>query len=234
MDGNLKFVLMSDLHIKEYANVLEPMVDAINSCDVDLVVVTGDLTHKPSQTLFDIALTSLNKIKHNVIVIPGDYDCGPLWTQNFGDTYKSLSLKGFDLDFLDTSYLGHRYATGWGETLSEESPDQHDWLISRLQKNIGKSHIIFSHHPLLVPKQEVNKSKVYLTNNVRAIYSGHLHTPFMQSFDYSLVIGSMKNGILTTPMRYHGNSLFMVVEMSLHGDIRHTPMLIDVKVEHVL
>lgn len=223
----LRFIQISDLHITEYGNLLEPMIDQINREVVDLVVVTGDVVQSPKKELFNIAMESLNKINHRVIVIPGDYDGGDLWVENFGERFKSVTLNGYCLDFLDTSFLRHRFAAGWGDVIEEEDPDQYKWLEEQLK--IDKYHFVFSHHPFWVQVGDQKKKHKLLKDNVRAIYSGHLHELGKFYFEYDHPRRHFQNGVATVPMRFHGNSCYLVVFVKNNDEIINIPRSVIMK-----
>jgi predicted phosphodiesterase len=220
----LKLIQISDLHIVQHRNLLEPMIDQINRETVDLVIVTGDTVHNSELELFKIAVDGLNRIKHRVVVLPGDYDGGALWREHFGDRYKSVNLNGYCLEFLDTSFMRHRYSVGWGEVLKED-PEQYEWLKKRLE--IDKYHIIFSHHPVLIRSQE--ESNEFLLNNVRACFSGHLRNPLKFYFKYDKPKGHFPNGFCCVPLKFHGNSCYLVVLIKDNDEIVNVPRLVHAK-----
>jgi predicted MPP superfamily phosphohydrolase len=221
----LKIAQISDLHINSFRNLLDPMIDAINNEPVDLVVVTGDTVHERSEELFKAAADSLNRLKHNVVVLPGDYDGGPLWVNYFGDRYKALNVNNYCLEFLDTSFMRHKYASGWSDLLKSEDVEQYNWLKGRL--SIDKYHIIFSHHPFWVIPKEVGDE--YLQDNVRAIYSGHLRTPVKFYFKYDTPRKHFPNGFCCVPMNFHGSSCYMLTLVKDNDEIVNMPKFVKAK-----
>ncbi len=222
----LKIIQISDLHITPFQNLLTPIVDHINREQVDLVVVTGDIVHNSKdKDLFKEASDNLNRIRHRVVAIPGDYDGGELWKENFGDRLKAFNLNGFCLDFMDTSFMGHRYAVGWADVLEDEDPEQHEWLIEQLK--IDKYHIIFSHHPFWV--QPTEKGDRYLTNTLRAVYSGHLREPVKFYFGYDKPKAHFPHGFTCVPMKFHGSACYMVTVVKTNGEIINIPKFVNVK-----
>ena len=214
--GEVKFgfIQVSDLHISTYRNLLEPMVSAINAEKVGLVVVTGDLVQSPTEELFKIAKSTLDKIKHQVIVIPGDYDGGEMWESYFGNSYSSWDVGDYVLDFLDTSYLKHSFASGWSDSLEEKDYTQYAWFTEQLK--LDKYHIVFSHHPFWVSPLTSHK---LLTNNVRAIFSGHLHEPVKFYFGYNQPRRHFDHGFGCTPAKFHGNSCYVLNHVKKNDEI---------------
>jgi len=221
----LKIAQISDLHITKHRNLLEPLIEHINKETLDLVVVTGDTVHSKDVELFKIAEKGLNRIKHKVVVLPGEYDGGDLWCEYFGDRYKSINLNDYCIDFLDTSYMRHRFAVGWGDTLKEEDPEQYEWLIERLK--IDKYHLIFSHHPHSYIPKEIGDE--FLQDNVRAIFSGHFRQPSKFYFDYEKPRRHFEKGLLCVPLKFHGSSCYLLILIKDNDEIINIPRMIDVK-----
>lgn len=229
-DGNkvaLRIIQISDLHVTSFRNLLSPMVEAINHEQVDLVVVTGDTTHRADdKDAFRDVSEALNKINHRVVVIPGDYDNGELWKESFGDgRLKSFNLNGFCLDFLDTSFMKHRYAVGWADVLKEEDPEQYEWLMEQLK--VDKYHLIFSHHPFWT--QPTQAGDDYLRDNVRAVYSGHLREPVKFYFKYDNPRSHFPHGFTCVPMKFHGNACYILIAVKLNGDMVNFPKMVSAK-----
>jgi predicted MPP superfamily phosphohydrolase len=223
----LKLIQISDLHIKAHKNLLAPMVDSINNEPVDLVVVTGDTVNSNDNEVYKLASNTLNKIKHKVVVLPGDYDNGKLFNDYFGNPrLKSISVGGYNIDFLDTSFMKHRFAVGWADVMEAEDPEQHEWLIKHLESN-DNYHIVFSHHPMWVNQSEPNEK--YTKDNLRAVYSGHMHTSSRFYFKYQKPKSTFPSGFASVPIKFHGNSCYLVILFKSNHEIANVPRAIDVK-----
>ena len=219
----LKLIQISDLHITPYRNLLEPMVEFINREEADLVVVTGDTVQSRDKELYKVASDTLNKIKHRVVVIPGDYDSGDLWKEFFGDRrFSSINLNGFSIDLMDTSFMNHRFAVGWADVLEQEDPEQHKWLLEKLNDN--KYHIVFSHHPFWVNPTKTGDK--YIKNTLRAVFSGHLHEPNRFYYKYDAPKSNFQSGFTCVPLKFHGNSHYLVVVVKNTGEMINIPRAI--------
>jgi len=199
------------------------MVNQINSENVDLVVITGDIVVSNDKELYDIANRSINKIRHNVIVLPGEYDYGPEWESNFGSRYKYINIGNYILNFLDTSFLGHKFFVGWGDTLKDNDIHQYNWLLDSLK--VDKYHIIFSHHPFLVDSCE----KGIPLDNIRVMYSGHLHEISSFYFKYEKPRGVFEYGFGTTYLKFHGSACYLLINIDNNDNISHVPKFVDMK-----
>ncbi|SIR05379.1 Calcineurin-like phosphoesterase [Paracoccus thiocyanatus] len=66
---------LSDLHFGLQRQALvEPLVDRINAAGADLVVVTGDLTHRGRSAQFAQAAAFLRRIESPLLAVPGNHD----------------------------------------------------------------------------------------------------------------------------------------------------------------
>jgi len=223
-----KLALLADLHIKPFKNNLDLMVDRINKDEVDLVIIAGDTVHdKDDEVSFELASKSIKKIESEVVIIPGEHDCGTLWTQYFGDsTYKSKSIKNYCLNFLDTSYLGSKFSVGWGATLENYDKKQHKWLKESLNYD-GRFHLIFSHHPIWIKTS--SSCDKYLTNNVRGLYSGHLRAAEMIHFVYNKPMSWFDQGFSCIPVNFHGNASYSLILVGEDDRILHAPIIVTAK-----
>ncbi len=219
----LKILQLSDLHLTTYRNLLEPLIDSINSESVDFVVVTGDVVHKKDFELFRLVEEWLNKIEHKVIVIPGDYDFCEEWTNTFGKEYRSLDINSYCIEFVNTSFMKHCYATGWGSEIKYRDIEQYKWLKDRI--SINKYHIIFSHHPMVLNLQGCE----LLNDNLRAVFFGHLHEPFRIFFEYKEPKSIFTKGFCSVPMKFHGNSCYSLILAKENGEITSIPKYVKVK-----
>lgn len=218
----LRFLQISDLHITEYRNLLDPMLDYINGEDVDFVVATGDIANDSNKETIKLAEKALSKIKHKVFALPGDYDNGDNWINTFGDRFKSLDIADYHIEFLDTSFVRHRFSVGWANVLDEDK-QQYDWLDERMK--LDGYHIIFSHHPAIV---KLDKNK-FLRDNLRCVYSGHLHEPLKLYFPYETPLKHFKFGFSLVPMEFHGNACYLSVVVKDNSDITNLPKIISEK-----
>ena len=66
---------LSDLHFGlERAALVQPLLDLVNAARADLVVVSGDLTHRARSAQFAQAAAFLRRIEAPLIAVPGNHD----------------------------------------------------------------------------------------------------------------------------------------------------------------
>ncbi|MFT4014806.1 MAG: metallophosphoesterase [Paracoccus sp. (in: a-proteobacteria)] len=66
---------LSDLHFgHERTALVQPLLDRVNQAGADLVVVTGDLTHRARSAQFAAAAAFLRRIEAPLIAVPGNHD----------------------------------------------------------------------------------------------------------------------------------------------------------------
>lgn len=222
MSKDFNIIQVSDLHISAHKNLLDSMIDQINGEITDLVIFTGDTVSDNS--LYSVAKKSIDRINHRVVIIPGEYDCGPSWEDHFGDRYGSTEIGDYVIDFLDTSLLGHRFYSGWGNLLEDLDKKQYNWLLNTLKTD--KYHLLFSHHPYLVEGSHVNR---FSMDNIRAIYSGHLREPSKFYFKYEKPRSEFNYGFGTTALKFHGNSCYLLISVNREDNITHTPRIVQAK-----
>lgn len=224
MDYKFRFAQLSDLHIQHHRDLLTPIIDRINNEGLDLVVVTGDLIHEEDEDLYKKASALLNKIKTRVVVVPGEYDGGPMWDNYFGSRYKSAIVGDYCMEFLDTSYMKHRFAVGWSDTLRQEDDEQYRWLKRHLKDE--RYHIIFSHHPFWTLSRTTLGKEFLANDNIRAFYSGHLREPSKFFFEYDKPKSDFKQGFGSVPLKFHGSSCYLVSLVNMDNEIVHVPRMV--------
>lgn len=72
---------LSDLHFGQIAHpsIVDVLVDEVNAGDVDLVVISGDLTQRARPREFEAAADMLDRIRPETLVVPGNHDVFPWW-----------------------------------------------------------------------------------------------------------------------------------------------------------
>lgn len=179
---------LSDLHFGHHrAALVAPLLDRINGARADLVVVTGDLTHRGRAGQYDQAAAFLGRITAPVMVVPGNHDV-PLFNLPVRFLWPWAGWRraiGPDL----TSTRAARGA----RVLGLNSADPFAWQRGTIRPGeIGRilggldplaMNIVALHHPLQqmpdVDKQRARRAPEALARfeaaGVRIVLSGHLH-----------------------------------------------------------
>ncbi|MTH77583.1 metallophosphoesterase family protein [Paracoccus aestuariivivens] len=70
-----RLIHLSDLHFGyERSELVEPLLERVNAANADLVVVTGDLTHRGRSAQFARAAKFLRRIEAPLFAVPGNHD----------------------------------------------------------------------------------------------------------------------------------------------------------------
>lgn len=179
---------LSDLHFGLHrADLVEPLLERINTARADLVVVTGDLTHRGRAGQFREAAGFLDRITAPLMAVPGNHDV-PLYNipvrfiSPYGDYDQEIST--------DHAPTG---AVGWVRVHGLNSVDPFAWQrgviheadIDRILGSLDPLavNIVALHHPLQqlpdVDKELARRASEALTRfeaaGVRMALTGHLH-----------------------------------------------------------
>lgn len=66
---------LSDLHFGYHrADLVDPLLDRINRAGADLVVLTGDITHRGRRGQYAMAAAFISRIEAPLMVVPGNHD----------------------------------------------------------------------------------------------------------------------------------------------------------------
>lgn len=183
-----RIVHLSDLHFGFHREALVgPLLDRVNRARADLVVVTGDLTHRGRPGQFRAAAGFLSRIEAPVMAVPGNHDV-PL----YNIPVRFLVPWAGYRQAIDTDLAPTR-AAGSIRVLGLNSVDPFTWQrgviregeIGRLISGLDPlaTNIVALHHPLqqlpAIDKQLAQRAPQALRRledaGVRIVLSGHLH-----------------------------------------------------------
>ena len=179
---------LSDLHFGFHrAELVVPLLARINSLRADLVVVTGDVTHRGRAGQYQQAADFLAQIRAPLMTVPGNHDVPlynlPLrWLAPF-----SGFCRGIDRDLTPLRVAGHARVIGLNsvDPFAVQRGVIRDGQIGRLIGNLDPlaMNIVALHHPLehlaQVDKDLSRRAPQALARladaGAQIVLSGHLH-----------------------------------------------------------
>lgn len=195
----IKLIQISDFHYgsTEFKKeLLLNVIDYINKNNPDLVVCTGDLTHKGKVKQFQEIAELLKAIKVPFFAVPGNHDARNNGLMFFEQYIQRLRSK-LILKDKNTILLGLRSAK---DDISEGElgDDQLEWMLHTLQKYPYQNRIIALHHHLVaVPysgRQRntlIDAGEVLEINRlmkVDLVLMGHKHVPHVWRVGTSVLV----------------------------------------------
>lgn len=183
-----RIVHISDLHFGyEHREMAESLLACVNRQQSDMVVITGDLTHRARPAQFADAAAFLSGIKAPILVVPGNHDI-PLYNlasrfiQPWAGYRRSIEVT-----------LAPIGQAGRVRVLGINSVDPFSWRRGVLrgasvraataQIDPAAMNIVAIHHPMLqapdAPKELARNAGTALAMledaGVQVVLSGHLH-----------------------------------------------------------
>jgi 3',5'-cyclic AMP phosphodiesterase CpdA len=195
----IRLAHLSDIHFGgENAPAVAEATEMINAGDIDLVVVTGDLTRFAEAYEFDAAAAWLARIRAPTLVTPGNHDAPYLaWAQRLFTPFRRYEKTigpaatqrhlagGFAVRGLNTA-RGAQPRLNWskGQISRRQVAAAVDWF--------GETHsdcvrIVACHHPLTEMIGGPMTARVwggeaaardFTEAGVDLVLSGHIHAPF--------------------------------------------------------
>ncbi|ATQ55062.1 metallophosphoesterase family protein [Paracoccus yeei] len=183
-----RLVHLSDLHFGfDRTALIEPLLDRVNRAGADLVVVTGDLTHRARSAQFAQAAAFLRRIEVPLIAVPGNHDI-PLY--KLADRMMKPYRRYRRIIAQNMEPVGH---VGQVRVQGINSVDPMAWqrgVISaaqmrRVVEGIDPDcvNVVALHHPMQqrpeVDKQLMRGAReamaLFELQGVQVVLSGHLH-----------------------------------------------------------
>lgn len=183
-----RIVLLSDLHFGyEREELTEILLAGVNRQQADLVVISGDLTHRSRPSQFATAKAFMARIDAPLLVVPGNHDI-PL----FNLISRFLNPWSGFRGAVETG-LSPVARAGRLQVLGLNSVDPYSWRRGKLRKALVRKtirkldanavNIVAVHHPLQqsadAPKELARNAETALTMledaGVQVVLSGHLH-----------------------------------------------------------
>lgn len=189
--GVTRIVHLTDLHFGcESPGLVAPLHAAVRQARPDLVVVTGDLSHRARAAQFRAAVAFLDGLGARYVTMPGNHDV-PLfdlaarvlwpfrgWRRAVGAGQGPQVACGTARVFCANTADPMRWRGG--VLRKAEQQQMRDWLA---QGDGGAVNILACHHPLVVPpgfdRGETRGASAALATlagaGLQVVLSGHLH-----------------------------------------------------------
>jgi 3',5'-cyclic AMP phosphodiesterase CpdA len=182
----MRIAHISDLHVSSHYFVPEwgtRMVDWINSNEIDLVILSGDLTMDGHPHEYDQAMELIDRIRPERLVVPGNHDAKNKGYEVFEEIFGTRK-PNFENDRV--AVLG----------LDSSEPDiddgqigRHDYPLIKNKLGTDKATILVMHHHV-VPVPGTGRERniladagdvlqVCVETGVDLVLSGHRHLPWV-------------------------------------------------------
>jgi len=181
--NEFKIGWLSDTHVSPFTSGpqdLRAVVRDINQKDdIDLVIVSGDITDTNTGNNLILAKRILDSLKVPYFIIPGNHDTK--WSDSGLEKFRRLFKDDkFVFDFKGIKFIGLHQGPVLRMADGHFSPDDLNWLKNILKKmnRSGQPVVFVTHYPLF-PVHHVDNAlnffKIIKGYNVKMILSGHVH-----------------------------------------------------------
>ncbi len=225
---SIKIIQITDTHVLndgesvfddfDTSKSLTSVIDVIKreEGDADVVLVTGDLVHTPSEAAYQKLADHLASVPASLFYLPGNHDDRAMMNYVLGnngfDLSKTLIIGNWVIVLLDTHVAGEHAGT----IAEAELGFLHDCLAQYPDHNVI---IALHHHPVTIDSAWMDAMS--LTNpdvlftaieqhgRVRGVIWGHIHQDFEQTFNECLLLGTPSTCLQFKPK----SSVFTVDEL---------------------
>lgn len=196
---------LSDVHFGRISHpgIVDALVGEANGADLDLVVVSGDLTQRARTREFLAARAMLDRFDAPVLVVPGNHDVRAWWHNPFARLWRSskrfrqLVSPDVTPSFAEPGLaaFGLNSAHGWtikGGRIRPEHVTEMEAFFARQPPDAFR--VLVLHHHLLVleglDSDEVSRGarraiEAAQRARVDLILCGHLHTSYVAPVELS-------------------------------------------------
>ena len=182
---------MSDLHFgRDRAELLAPLLLAVNQLDPDVMVISGDLTQRATAAQFSAAAAFIGNLAAPVITIPGNHDL-PLHNLFWRVVLPWRRYRHWINADLEPKFVDTEIAVIGVNTVNRFAWQQ-GWFRARAIRRVcaefggstdKRTHIVVVHHPLEHLPDEHKRLMRNASRGIQAlsdcgadvVLSGHLH-----------------------------------------------------------
>jgi 3',5'-cyclic AMP phosphodiesterase CpdA len=160
----MRLIHLADLHFgRVEAGAVAALLDAVHVLHPEIILMSGDVTHRALRSQFRAAATFLQQLPVRPICVPGNHDV-PLWNplarfiRPFSGYRRWIDRRleaFFEDDLLAIAALNTAHA--WTFTEGRVREAQCDWLERRFAQARAPLRIVVSHHPLDLPRNDPHR-----------------------------------------------------------------------------
>lgn len=186
----MRIAHISDLHLSGKHFVREwgeNLIKILNSSNLDLIVITGDLTDDGYMHEYEIAVKFIDRMEAEKLVVPGNHDARNKGYEIFEEVFGKRD-KFYEND--EIVFLG----------MDSSEPDLDEGHIGRENYSIIKNKLrgnkikIFALHHHIIPIPGTGRErnilidagdvlKICIENKIDFVLSGHKHLPWIWKLD---------------------------------------------------
>ncbi|AEB11632.1 metallophosphoesterase family protein [Marinithermus hydrothermalis] len=212
---------ISDIHVASkyfLPELMERLIDEINTVGPDLVVLSGDLTDRGLRHEFEEAKAWTDRIQVPMLVTPGNHDSRNVgyihFEELYGPRYATRRLEGVYVVAADSSEpdldegrIGRTIYPWLEEALSTAEPSEIKVFVTH-------------HHLLPVPGAGRERNilqdagdllKILVDHKVDLVLNGHKHVPWVWRFEGMLIVNAGTS--TTNRVRGRGRPSYTVIEI---------------------
>jgi predicted phosphodiesterase len=197
---SLKFAVMSDIHLDTEA--LGKALEIAKNNQVEFVIITGDLTSLGKKEELVLVKKVLDSGGLKYYTIPGNHDLWfsermkkSLFEEVFGPEYQSFKKNNIKFILINNgSYLGlDEVQLNWIKKEAMECPEIECLVFAHMPLNNPSSVHVMGEDSPKVASQAADLVKLFVRNEVRELFAGHLHygTEYEQDGLKTTVVGAL-------------------------------------------
>ena len=206
---------VSDLHTgtREDPEVEAALRDLLGRVDAELIVASGDLTHRGLREQHERAHRFLTSFGLPVLTVPGNHDMPYTFPKRFTETYGEFTRLWGDVEQTHTSPGLHVIGLNSSRRFRQQGgalhPEQLAEAASRLQQAADSAYrvVVLHHHMVGAPWRASRKKPVSKRNEVlRAlvaagadlILAGHIHQAALsERHEFEVVDGDVRAAVVS-------------------------------------
>lgn len=185
---NLKFAFLTDIHVTPGSpneQLMDSVVVEINQSDVELVIITGDITNTGSDAELTSVKNIFDKLSKPYLIVPGNHETN--WSESAG--LKIMEIWGNDRFISEwNNFVLVGFSTGPFMKMGDGHVKQEDlqWLKRELATRMTNDKKLFSfaHYPLADGLDNwFDVTTILKEYNCLAAFCGHGHNLGLHNFD---------------------------------------------------